>query len=56
MLRLGGEVHLGETLLRLSGPENSENLGSSFPRCSDLRLGRALILGVHSRRGVGLNA
>ena len=45
MLRLGGEVcqggevRLGEALLRLGGPENSENLGSGSPRCRDLRLG-----------------
>ena len=41
MLHLGGEVRLG-------GPESAETLGSGLPRRSDLRLGGALCLGVHS--------
>ena len=45
---LGGEVCLGEALLRLSGPESAETSGSDSPRRSDLRLGGALRLGVHS--------
>ena len=48
MLRLGGEVRLGGALLRLGGPECSENLGSSTPRRRDLRIGGAPRLGVHS--------
>ena len=55
MLHLGGEVRLseailclGEALLRLGGLESAETLGSSSPRLSDLRLGRAPRLGVHS--------
>ena len=48
MLRLGREVRLGEELLRLSGLESAETLGSGSPRRSDLRLGGALHLGVHS--------
>ena len=32
MLRLGGEVRLGEALLRLSGPESAKTLGSGSPR------------------------
>ena len=48
MLHLGGEVLLGEALLRLGRPENTETLGSGSPRCSGLRLGRAPCLGVHS--------
>ena len=48
MLRLGREVRLGEALLGLGGPKNSENLGSSSPRHSDLCLGGAPCLGVHS--------
>ena len=48
MLRLGGEVRLGEALLRLGGLESVETLGSGSPRRSDLRLGRALCLSVHS--------
>ena len=39
MLPLGGEVCLGEALLRLGRLENSENLGSGSPRHRDLRLG-----------------
>ena len=39
---------LGEALLRLGGLESAENLGSSSPRRSDLRLGGALRLGMHS--------
>ena len=39
MLRLGGEVCLGEALLCLGGPESEETLGSGSPRRSDLRLG-----------------
>ena len=31
MLRLGEEVRLGEALLCLGGPKNSENLGSGSP-------------------------
>ena len=49
MLRLGGEVRLGEELLRLGGPKSTETLGSGSPRRRDPRLG------VHSmsrRRGV----
>ena len=48
LLRLGGEVHLGEAMLLLGGPESVETLGSGSPRRSDLRLGRALHLGMHS--------
>ena len=48
MLRLGGEVRLGEALLRLGGLESAKTLGSGSPRRSDLRLGGAPRLGVHS--------
>ena len=48
MLRLGKEVRLGKALLRLGGPESAETLGLSSPSRSDLRLGRALCLDVHS--------
>ena len=47
-VRLGREVRLGEALLRLGGPKSAEFLGSGPPRCSDLLLGGALRLGVHS--------
>ena len=39
MLRLGGEVRLGEALLRLDEPESAETLGLSSLRRSDPRLG-----------------
>ena len=48
MLCLGGEVRLGEALLRLGGPESVETLGSGSPRCRDLRLGRVPRLDVNS--------
>ena len=48
MLCLGGGVRLGGALLRLSGPERVEIQASGSPRCSDLRLGGAPRLGVHS--------
>ena len=48
MLRLGGEVHLGRALLHLGRPESEEIWASSSPRLSDLRLGGAPRLGVHS--------
>ena len=48
MLRLGGDVRLSGRFLCLSGPENSENLGSGSPRHRDLCLGGAPGLGVHS--------
>ena len=48
MLCLSGEVHLGGAFLRIGGLENLENLASGSPRRSDLRLGRAPCLGVHS--------
>ena len=41
MLRLGGEICLG-------GPERAKIRASGSPRCSDLHLGRAPRLGVHS--------
>ena len=48
LLRLGGEVRLGEALLCLGGPESAETLGSSSPRHSDLRIGGTPSQGVHS--------
>ena len=48
MLLLCGEVRLGEALLYLGGPESVDTLGSGLPRCSDLRLCGAPLLGVHS--------
>ena len=45
---LGGEVRLGGALLCLGGPESAKFLGSGSPRRSDLCLGGALRLGVHS--------
>ena len=48
MLCLGEEVHIGGALLRLGGPENSENLGLGSPRQRCLHLGKALRLGVHT--------
>ena len=48
MLRLGGEVSLGEALLHLGRLESVETLGLGLPRRSDLRLGRAPRLGMHS--------
>ena len=45
-VRLGGEVPLGEALLRLGGLEGAETLGLVSPRCSDLCLGGALHLRV----------
>ena len=41
-------IRLGEEMLRLGRPESAKNLGLGSPRCSDLRLGKALHLGVHS--------
>ena len=48
ILCLGEEVRLGEALLRLGGPESAETLGSGLLRRSDLHLGGAPCLGVHS--------
>ena len=48
MLCLGGEVRLGGALLRLGELESAEIRASGLPRHSDLRLGRAPCLGVHS--------
>ena len=48
MLCLGGEVRLEEALLRLGGLESAETLGSGSPRHSDLCLGGAPRLGMHS--------
>ena len=48
MLCLGGEVRLGEALVRLGELESAETLGSGSPRSSDLRLGGAPHLGMHS--------
>ena len=48
MLRLGRGVRLGGAFLRLGGPESVEILASGSPRRSDLRLGGAPRLGVHS--------
>ena len=48
MLRLRGEVRLGEALLRLGGPKSAETLDLGSPRRSDLCLGGAPRLGVHS--------
>ena len=48
MLHLSGEVRLGGALLRLSGPENAKIRALGLPRRSDLLLGGAPRLGVHS--------
>ena len=47
-VRLGGGVCLGGALLCLSGHESAKILALGSPRHSDLRLGGALCLGVHS--------
>ena len=41
-------LQLAGAFLLLGGPENSKNLGLGSPRHSDLRLGGAPRLGVHS--------
>ena len=46
-VRLGEEVRLGKALLRLGGPRSAKTLGSGSPKRSDLRLGGALLLGLH---------
>ena len=47
MLRLWGEVRRGKALLCLGGQGSAKTLGSGSPKRSDLRLGRALLLGLH---------
>ena len=48
MLRLSGVVRLGKALLCLGGPKSAEIRASGLPRSSDLRLGGAPLLGMHS--------